>query len=420
MNQLSISILLTALSFLLLCSAFFSSAETSMMAINRYKLRHMAKKGHRAACRTYKLLARPDRLLSVILIGNNFVNILASAIATILAVRLIGEHAIVATTLAMTLLVLIFGEVTPKTIATIYPERIAFVASFVLSPLLKIMYPIVWTVNIICSCLMTPFGIRLGDGSPDQLSAEELRTLVNESGRRLPQKRKNMLLGILDLEKVTVEDIIIPRNKIIGINIEHDIKTIIEQLKHCQHTRIPVYRSEIDTIIGMLHMRKIARLLSLTEVTKPMLLRETIDPYYIPEGTSLYVQMINFQKEKERTALVVDEYGDITGLITLEDILEEIVGDFTSEVSNTSQQIVAQKDGSYIVDGATAIRDINRLLNWHLPIDEARTLSGLITEEMELIPESAVCFRLEDYCFEILQVRNHRVHQVKVFTLKGN
>ncbi|PJE79953.1 Magnesium and cobalt efflux protein CorC [invertebrate metagenome] len=420
MNQVPVGLLLGILLALLFCSAFFSSAETGMMAINRYRLRHLAKKGLRGACRTSRLLERPDRLIGVILIGNNFVNILASSLATVIAVRLWGDQGIVVATLLLTVLVLIFGEVTPKTIAALYPEKVAFPASLILLPLLKLLYPVVWTVNGICSLMMHPFGIRPGEGGADQLNAEELRTLVNESGRRLPKKRKSMLLGILDLEKVTVEDILIPRHEIVGIDLEDDIQEILDQLRDCQHTRVPVFRGDINNVIGMLHMRKIARLLSLEEVNKAVLLQETVDPYYVPEGTPLHTQLFNFQKSRERTALVVDEYGDIIGLITLEDILEEIVGDFTTDVSDTSHDITPQNDGSFIIDGSASIRDINRMLGWQLPVDEARTISGLITEEMEFIPDARVCFRYGRYCFEIMQVRDHRVRTVKAFTLDGH
>ena len=386
------------------------------MAINRYRLRHLARKGNRAARRTSTLLERPERLIGVILIGNNFVNILASALATLIAVRLWGDSGIAIATLGLTVIVLIFGEVTPKTIAAMYPEKVAFPASLVLMPLLKLLYPMVVAVNWICSLLMRPLGIRPGQEGEDMLSTEELRTLVNESGLRLPTKRKGMLLGILDLEKVRVDDIMVPRNEVTGIDIEDDIKEIIEQLRDCQHTRVPVFRGDINNLIGMLHMRRIARLLQLEEINKAVLLQETIEPYYVPESTPLHTQLFNFQKQKERTALVVDEYGDILGLVTLEDILEEIVGDFTTDVSDSSQDITPMDDGSYIIDGSASVRSINRALGWNLPEDEARTINGLITEEMEAIPDASVCWKVGDYRFEIMQVRDNRIKSVKMFT----
>lgn len=415
MGQTATGVLVGILFILLLCSAFFSSSETGMMAINRYRLRHLARKGHHGARRTLGLLERPDRLIGVILIGNNFVNILASALATIIAVRLWGDNGIAIATVGLTVIVLIFGEVTPKTIAAIYPERVAFPSSWVLYPLLKLLYPLVVVLNGVCGFLMRPFGIRPGEHNADQLSAEELRTLVNETGLGLPKKRKGMLLGILDLETVSVDDILVPRNEVVGIDIDNDIKEILDQLRDCQHTRMPVYRGDINNLVGMLHMRKVARLLSLEEVDKDRLLQEIVEPYYVPEGTPLHTQLLNFQSVKERTAIVVDEYGDILGLVTLDDILEEIVGEFTTDVSDSSQDITPQADGSYIIDGSASIRDINRILGWRLPMEGARTVNGLITEAMEFIPESSVCLQLGRYRFEILQVKDNRVRMVKVF-----
>lgn len=415
MSEAPLGALIGALVILLLFSAFFSSSETGMMAINRYRLRHLARKGSRSAKRTSALLERPDRLIGVILIGNNFVNILASALATIIAVRLWGDSGIAIATLALTFFVLIFGEVTPKTVAAMYPEKVAFPASLVLVPLLKLLYPVVVLVNWICSLLMYPFGIRPGQESEDQLTSEELRTLVNESGLRLPTKRRGMLLGILDLEKVRVDDIMVPRNEISGIDIEDDLEEIIRQLKECQHTRVPVYRGDINNVIGMLHMRRIARLLSLKELNKAILLQETDEPYFIPESTALHTQLFNFQKARERTALVVDEYGDIMGLATLEDILEEIVGDFTTDVSDNAQEITPQGDGSYIIDGSASIRDVNRALGWHLPTEDARTINGLITEAMEAIPDASVCWKIGNCRFEILQVQDNCIKSVRMF-----
>lgn len=420
MSEAPLGALIGALVILLLLSAFFSSSETGMMAINRYRLRHLARKGSRSAKRTSALLERPDRLIGVILIGNNFVNILASALATIIAVRLWGDSGIAIATLGLTFFVLIFGEVTPKTVAAMYPEKVAFPASLVLVPLLKLLYPVVVLVNWICSLLMYPFGIRPGQESEDQLTSEELRTLVNESGLRLPTKRRGMLLGILDLEKVRVDDIMVPRNEITGIDIEDDIEDIIHQLKECQHTRVPVYRGDINNVVGMLHMRKIARLLSLEQINKATLLQETDEPYFIPESTALHTQLFNFQKARERTALVVDEYGDIIGLATLEDILEEIVGDFTTDVSDNSQEITPQGDGSYIIDGSASIRDVNRALGWHLPTEDARTINGLITEEMEAIPDASVCWKIGNCRFEILQVKDNCIKSVRMFMAGKN
>ena len=419
MSEAPLSILIGALAILLLFSAFFSSSETGMMAINRYRLRHLVRKGNKAAKRTSVLLERPDRLIGVILIGNNFVNILASALATVIAVRLWGDSGIAIATLGLTFIVLIFGEVTPKTVAAMYPEKIAFPSSLILMPLLKVLYPMVWLVNGICSLLMRPFGIRPGQESEEQLTSEELRTLVNESGLRMTKKRRGMLLGILDLEHVRVDGIMVPRNEVYGIDLDDDLDEIIQDLRECRHTRMPVFRDDIDNIEGILHMRKIAYLLSQSKITKELILQQMEEPYYVPESTPLHTQLINFQKTKARTALVVDEYGDIVGLVTLEDILEEIVGDFTTDNHAHQQEFVTQGDGSYIIDGTASIRDINKALGWELPTEDARTINGLITEVMEAIPNASVCWYVSDYRFEILQVEDNRVKSVRMFLAKS-
>ncbi len=416
MSEAPIGILLGVLVFLLFFSAFFSSSETGMMALNRYRLRHLARAGNKGAIRTSKLLERPDRLIGVILIGNNFVNILASAIATIVAMRIWGNSGIAIATFGLTLLVLIFGEVTPKTLAALHPERVAFPASWILQPLLKLLYPFVVIANTISNALLKMFGVNPDHSGGDQLSQEELRTVVNEAGTLIPNRHKGMLLSILDLEKVTVDDIMIPRNEIVGIDIEEDIDAILDQLRTSQHTRLPIYKGDINNIIGILHMRNMAKLLSLEEINKAVLLSETADPYFVPEITPLHTQMVNFQKQKLRSAFVVDEYGDILGLVTLEDILEEIVGDFTTDVDDISQDITPQKDGTYIIDGTASIRETNKTLDWDLPTEGPKTLNGLVTEHLEEIPDSGVCLAIERYRIEILQTRDNVVKTVKVWT----
>ena len=387
-----------------------------MMALNRYRLRHLARSGNKGAIRTSKLLERPDRLIGVILIGNNFVNILASAIATIVAMRIWGNSGIAIATFGLTLLVLIFGEVTPKTLAALHPERVAFPASVILQPLLKLLYPFVVVANTISNALLRMFGVNADHGSADQLSQEELRTVVNEAGSLIPTRHKSMLTNILDLEKVTVDDIMIPRNEIIGIDVEEDIEDILDQLRTSQHTRLPVYKGDVNNIIGILHMRNVAKLLSLEEISKAALLNETADPYFVPEITPLHTQLVNFQKQKLRSAFVVDEYGDVMGLVTLEDILEEIVGDFTTDVDDICQDITPQKDGTFIIDGTASIRETNKSLNWELPTEGPKTLNGLVTEHLEEIPDSGVCLAIGQYRIEILQTRDNVVKTVKVWT----
>ena len=400
MNEASLTALFILLAGLIVLSAFFSSSETGMMSLNRYRLKHMAKTGHRGARRAQSLLQRTDQLIGVILIGNNFVNIFASSIATVIAIRLWGDAGIAIATVLLTIVILIFAEVTPKTLAALFPEKIAFPASYVLGPLLKILYPVVWSVNLFTTAILRVLRISQDDASSDHLSREELRTLVNESGALIPSKHKDMLVSILDLEKVTVNDIIVPRNEIVGVDLEDDIDDILRQLRTSQHTRLPIYKGDINNIQGVLHLRNISRL-----------------PYFIPESTPLNTQLINFQKAKRRFGIVVDEYGDVLGLATLEDILEEIVGDFTTDYSETSPDIIPQDDGTYIIDGTAAVRIINRDLGWKLPTDGPKTLNGLITETLETIPDTNVCLVIRGYRTEVLQIKDNVVKAAIVHPL---
>jgi len=389
------------------------------MSLNRYRLKHLTKSGHRGAKRAYNLLERPDQLIGVILIGNNFVNILASAIATVIATRLWGDAGIAIATALLTLVILIFAEVTPKTLAAIYPEKIAFPASLVLLPLLKLIYPIVWIVNLISNNLLKLLGHKELVSNTDHLSREELRTLVHESGTRIPVRHRRMLLSILDLGQVTVEDIMIPRSEISGIDIEDDIDQILAQLKSSQHTRLPVFRGDINNIIGMLHMRNIAKFLTHEKVNKAAIMQCCREPYFIPEGTTLNTQLLNFQKVKRRIGIVVDEYGDVVGLATLEDILEEIVGEFTTDIATTSPDITRLDDGTFMINGSATIRTINRILDWNLPTDGPKTLNGLILEALEAIPEYPVGLKLFGYNIEIKQVKDNVVKAAIVFAPSG-
>jgi len=379
------------------------------MSLNRYRLKHLTKSGHRGARRAYRLLERPDQLIGVILIGNNFVNILASAIATVVATRLWGDAGIAIATALLTMVILIFAEVTPKTLAALYPEKIAFPASIILIPLLKIIYPMVWVVNIISNNLLKLLGHTDLNSNSDHLSREELRTLVHESGTRIPVKHRSMLLSILDLGQVTVEDIMIPRSEVLGIDIEDDITQILEQLKTSQHTRLPVFKGDINNIQGMLHLRNVAKFLNHNDIDKDVIMQYCRDPYFIPEGTTLNTQLINFQKVKRRIGIVVDEYGDVVGLATLDDILEEIVGEFTTDIASTSPDITPLDDGSFLIDGSATIRTINKVLDWKLPTTGPKTLNGLILEALESIPEYPVGLELHGYFVEIKQVKDNVV-----------
>tara|TARA_R110001592_G_scaffold33316_2_gene115589 strand:+ start:2579 stop:3646 length:1068 start_codon:yes stop_codon:yes gene_type:complete len=351
----------------------------------------------------------------VILIGNNFVNILASSIATVIAIRVWGDTGIAIATAGLTIILLIFAEITPKTIAAYYPEKIALPASHILKPLLKILYPAVWAINLVTGFLLKSLGLNIEDSQENHISREELRTLVNESGTLIPRKHQEMLVGILDLEKVTVNDIMIPRNEVIGINIDDDLDAIFHQLRTSQHTRLPVYKGDINSIIGILHLRNMTKVMSHKEPNKAILLQACREPYFTPESTSLNAQLIHFQQEKRRISIVVDEYGDVLGIVTMEDILEEIVGEFTTDFSSASNQdIISQGDGSYLIDGSTPIRTINKNLNWNLPTNGPKTLSGLITEALETLPESPVCLYLNEYQVEIRQLKDNIVKTIQI------
>ena len=419
MNEIPTSILFMILGVLILMSAFFSSAETGMMTMNRYRLRHLVKKKHRGAMRVEQLLTRPDRLIGMILIGNNFVNILASSIATIISLRLWGDSGLAIATGALTLIILVFAEVTPKTLAAIKPERIAFPASLILKPMLYVLYPLVWLMNIICNGLLRMIGVTAEEAGSDHLSREELRTLVTESGAILPKRHKGMLLSILDLEEVTVDDIMIPKHEVVGIDLDEDIEEIVKYLRSAQHTRLPVFKSDLNSPVGVLHLRKISRLLMDDELNKAKILQQAVEPYFVPEGTPLHVQLMNFQQVKRRMGFVVDEYGDVQGIVTLEDILEEIVGEFTTDfAASSSQDIHPQEDGSFIIDGLATIRDINKALKWHLPTKGPKTLNGLITEHLEYIPEHNLCVRIGNYRIETIQIKDNLVKTARVTSLK--
>ncbi len=395
-------------------SAYFSGSETAMMSLNRYRLRHLASNEHKGALRALKLLDRPDRLIGLILIGNNLVNILASAIATIIGMRLFGDMGVAIATGVLTIVVLVFAEVTPKTFAALYPERIAFPSSILLGWLLILLSPLVKAINLITTVFLRMMGIKTVKTN-DALSQEELRTVVHEAGALIPQRHQEMLLSILDLEKVTVEDIMISRSDIYAINVNDDFKLINKQVTHSPHTRVLVYRDNIDDAVGFIHLRDALRLQSKEQFSKSSLLRAVKELYFIPEGTPLNVQLSNFQQNKERIGLVVDEYGDIQGLVTLADILEEIVGDFTTSMLPTaSEEINVQQDGSFLIDATINIRDLNKEMKWDLPIDGPKTLNGLIIEFIEDIPAAGTSLRIADYRIEVIDVADNRIKTVRV------
>jgi len=413
-EDVPLSLLFSLLVFLLLLSAFFSSSETALMTLNRYRLRHQARAGNRSAKLIETLLSRPDRLIGLILLGNNLVNIFAASLTTIIAIRIGGDSAIAAGALILTVVILIFAEVTPKTLAALQPERVAKPAAYVYYPLLKLTYPVVWLLNAISNGILLLLGVSPKKLSGDALSQEELRTVVMEASSLIPRRHKRMLLSILDLENVAVDDVMVPRNEIVGLDLDNSIDEILSQLQSSPHTRLPLYRENLDNILGIVHIRKLARLLTSGRLDRDSLCDLAREPYFVPEGTPLHVQLVNFQASKRRYALVVDEYGDIQGLVTLEDILEEIVGEFTAMPITLYQEADRQPDGSYVVSGTANIRDLNRSLNWDLPTDGAKTVNGLILEELETIPSPGTTLDLDGFSIEIMQTADKAVKTVRI------
>jgi len=384
-----------------------------MMALNRYRMRHLAKEGHSGAKRATKLLERPDRLLGVILIGNNFVNFSAASIATLLAIQILGEEGVAWAPVICTFVFLIFAEVAPKTIAANYPEKIALPSSHILSLLLLLLWPLVWAVSALSNTLLKMLGIQHQNDQGDHLSRDELRTLVFE-GAKIASQSQDMMLGVLDLDEVTVDDIMVPKSEIIGIDLEEPLEDIINQLRNAQHTRLPVFREDIDHVIGMLHVRDAIRFLTSEEPNKASLVQEIDEVYFVPENTALQRQIRNFQARKERIALVVDEYGDVQGIVTLEDILEEIVGEFTTDLASASSDIHPQEDGSFVVDGGATIRSINRALTWDLPADGPKTLNGLMTDRLETFPEAPVSIEIDEYRLEVVRLKDNMIATAKL------
>ncbi|MGE0483414.1 MAG: HlyC/CorC family transporter [Gammaproteobacteria bacterium] len=418
MDDFPVLALFAALFALIGASAYFSSSETAMMALNRYRLKHLAEREHGGARRALALLERPDRLIGLILLGNNFVNILAAQICTLLTLHLVGESGLIASTLLLTAVVLVFAEVLPKTLAALHPERIAFPSSRLLGLLMWLLYPLVWLLNQISNGTLSLFGINPQGGAVDALSREELRTVVKEAGAMIPHKHREMLFGILDLENVTVEDIMVPRGEVYGINLEDEWSDILEQLVTCHHTRVPCYEGNLDNVVGVLHMRRVARLLRSDEFDLDDLRGILLEPYFVPMTTDLYVQLLNFQKARQRIAFVVDEYGDFVGLVTLEDLLEEVIGEFTTDPQLYVRDVYPQADGSFLVDGSANIREINRAYGFDLPSDGPKTINGLILETLEDIPITGTTFRIGDMTIEIVQTLEKSVKTARL-TLLG-
>ncbi len=402
------------LGVLIVLSAFFSSSETGLVALNRYRLRHQAQSGHRGARLAQNLLAKPDRMFGLILLGNNLVNILAASISTVIALRLLGDAGIWVSTLVLTAVILIFAELAPKTLAAMYPDRIAYPASYILTPLLKLLYPVVWLINVMANVLLRPFGVGKVGMHSDALSRDELRTLVKEGGRHISLDHQQMLINILDLEHGTVDDVMVPRQDIVGIDLDAEWEDVLQSLTQTFYTRMPVWRGDLDNIVGLLHFRTILTKLAQNRLNPDALLKAVRAPYFIPEGTALTQQLLEFQARERRMGLVVDEYGDIQGLVTLDDILEEIVGEYTTEGGARQKLVRKQENGTFIVDGGATIRMLNRRLEWRLPTTGAKTLNGLILEQLESIPDGRTSLRIGDLTFTIVDMVDKRIRKVLV------
>jgi Mg2+/Co2+ transporter CorB len=405
-NAFPTSYLLMSIGVMILLSAYFSGTETAMMALNRYRLRHLVRRGNRGAKKADSMLQRQDRLLGVILVGNNLVNFSAATVATVIGFQLMGDTGVLLAPWILTIVFLIFAEVAPKTLAAERPESWALKAVFILKPLQKVLMPAVALVNVVSNALVRPFLPSSDDD--DQLTTDELKTVVVEGATSVGE-RQRMLTRILDLESVTVDDIMVPRAEIAAINIDDALNAIMTTVAASQHTLLPIYKDSFDNVLGILHLRRVARLIFNEDFSKADLLQLTREPYYVPEATPLHTQLFNFQKERQRLALVVDEYGDIQGIVTLEDILEEIVGEFTSDYAANMPEISPQEDGSFVIDGTAVLRDINRALKWDLPINGPKTLSGFVLEHLETIPETNVCLRAGDYQIETRQIKDNIV-----------
>jgi Mg2+/Co2+ transporter CorB len=416
MPRPSLELMFGALAGLLVLAAFFAGSETALMSLNRYRLRHSASEGHRGARMAEKLLAHPDRLIGLILLLSTVVNVVTPTLVGLIAFRLGGDYLVAVGVIALTFIMLIFCEVAPKTFGALHPERLALPAAYIYAPLLLMLYPFVWATNLLANGVLRLFGVPPQQAS-NSLSSEELRTVVAEAGAMIPHRHQQMLVSILDLENATVEDIMVPRNEIVGIDLEDDWDRVVEQLRQSQHTRLPVYEGEIDRIIGVLHMKQVVHELARGRLDRAALMDAAgaREAYFVPSGTTLNTQLLNFQRNKRRMAFVVDEYGDIQGLVTLEDILEEIVGEFTTDPATMMHKDVhAEADGSFVANGSATIRALNRSMRWNLPTNGPKTLNGLIVEFLETIPEPGTTLKLADYMLEVLQTGDNAIKTVRI------
>ena len=410
--------LITSIFFLLCLSAFFSSAETGMMALNRFKLKHLVKQRNKSAIRANKLLQRPDRVLGIILIGNNFVNILAAALTTILCLRLFGDSGVLIGSIILTMIVLIFAEVTPKTFAANYSEKVALPSSLILKFLQKLLYPLVWIVNFFSNSILKLLGVKEKESDED-LSPEELKSILENSGDLIPSRYQEMLLSVLELDKISIDEVMIPKNEIIGIDLSKDIEEIGDFLKDSKKEFFPIFDQNLDDIKGIINLYGINSFLSSQKKDTESLLQNSEEVYFALENTSLNIQLNNFQKDKKKVAVVLDEYGSIKGMVDIKDILEEIVGELSDPHEEVKIDIKEQKDGSYLIDAGISAREVNKRLGWDLPLSGPKTLNGLILENTETIPEANISLEIENYLIETVLIKDNMIKFAKVRKLES-
>lgn len=416
--HLSLITLLIILGVLVVLSGFFSASEIGFMSLNRYRLSYLATKKHRQAMRVLHMLEHPEKLLSIVLIGNTIANIIASSIATIVGQQLGGELGIAVATLLLTLVVLVFSELVPKTLAALHPQNTAFAISLPLKWLGILLTPFVNSLSYLAHQFLKIVGVKIQKNQKELLTTEEIRTILTEAGVFSRAEHKNMLVKLLDLEQLAIEEIMIPKADIFGLDITQPWHELLDQLKTAKHTRLPLYEETIEHLIGIVHVRDLLNLALDEALNYESLLASAEKPYFIPEGTLLNVQLLNFQKEKQRSCFVVDEYGDLLGLATIEDIFEEVVGEFTTDIAALSKDIIPQSDHSFIIEASITLRQLRRLLNWQLPELGPRTLSGLIIEYLGYIPPSECCLRIERFQIEILRISENRVKTVRMIEMK--
>ena len=418
-DDFSVASLVSILIILLIFSAFFAGTETALMRLNRYKLKHQVRAGNRAAKIIDNLLKKPDMLIGLILLGNNLVNFTAVALVTMIALKMGGESSVAIATLILTVFVLIFCDAAPKTLAALYPERLAFPSAFIYYPLMIISYPVVRLISALSNGLLWIIGVRTDDAKESSINNDELRTIVHEAGTLITRNYRSMLLNILDLEKVTVDDVMVPHTEVLGIDIQDDISEIREVIINSEHTLLPVYRENINQVFGIIHLRKLANLSGKNLFQKKDIEKLSFEPYFIQEGVSLNTQLIEFRRSKQRFALVVDEYGDIQGIVTMADILEEIVGEFTTDPTNKNEEFRKESDNCFLVNGNANIRDLNKALNWKIPSSNAKTINGLILEHLGDIPEPKTRINISDYSLEVIAGNENFIHSVRIKKYKN-